>query len=160
MMKRRFPSRPIVGVGAVILRGDSVLLIQRATAPMLGEWTLPGGVVEVGETLQEAARREIKEETHLDIRVGPLLELFERIQRDGDRVVYHYIIADFLGLKTRGILKAASDVKAARFVRRSELFKYHLTDIAQRVIARAFELTSSGKDRTDAAGRVQKRRKD
>ncbi len=140
MMRRKFPSRPIVGVGAAILRGNSVLLIQRGSPPMQGEWTLPGGVVELGETLQDAVRREIQEETHLKIRVGPLLELFERIQPDGDRVAYHYVIADFLGEETGGRLKAASDVRAAEFVPRDRLTDYRLTEVAHRVIARAFEM--------------------
>ncbi|MBZ5552862.1 MAG: NUDIX hydrolase [Acidobacteriia bacterium] len=139
-MKRGFPTRPIVGVGAVIVRGDSVLLVQRGTPPLVGEWSLPGGAVEIGETLQEAVKREIQEETNLEIRVGPLVELFERIQRDGGRVAYHYVIADYLAWKIRGRLKASSDVRAARFVSRTELVPYHLTETAQRVIARGFEL--------------------
>lgn len=142
-MRRRFPSRPILGVGAVILQGDSVLLIQRGSPPMLGEWTLPGGVVELGETLEDAVRREIKEETHLEIRVGPLLELFDRIQRDGNRVVYHYVIADFLAWKVRGRLGAASDVTQARFVSRSELPHFHLTAAAEHIIARAFRINKA-----------------
>jgi ADP-ribose pyrophosphatase YjhB (NUDIX family) len=107
---------------------------------MRGEWTLPGGVVELGETLQQAVRREIKEETGLNIEVGPLLELFDRILHDGTRVAYHYIIADFLGLQARGKLKAASDVSEACFAPRSKLGKYHLTPTAERVIDRAFKL--------------------
>lgn len=140
-MKRKYPTHPLVGVGAVILRGDSVLLIQRKKPPLQGEWTMPGGVVEVGETLHEALRREIREETNLEIRVGPLLELFDRIQRDGHRVAYHYVIADFLAQKTGGRLCAASDVRAARFVPRSHLPQYHLTEIAEKIIQRAFEIT-------------------
>jgi 8-oxo-dGTP diphosphatase len=139
-MRRKYPSRPIVGVGAVILREDKVLLVRRGTSPMRGEWTLPGGVVELGETLQQAVRREIKEETGLNIEVGPLLELFDRILHDGTRVAYHYIIADFLGLQARGKLKAASDVSEACFAPRSKLGKYHLTPTAERVIDRAFKL--------------------
>ncbi len=140
-MKRKFPTRPIVGVGAVILRGDSVLLIQRGTPPMVGEWSLPGGAVEVGETLEEAVKREIKEETNLTIEVGPLLDLFDRIQRDGDRVAYHYIIADYLAWRSGGNLRPSSDVRAARYVARPQLSCYNLTATAQRVIARAFELS-------------------
>jgi 8-oxo-dGTP diphosphatase len=140
-MRRKFPRQPIVGVGAVIIHHDSVLLIQRGTPPMLGEWTLPGGMVELGETLQDAVKREIREETNLEIQVGPLLELFERIEQDGDRTAYHYVIADFLACKMKGRLKASSDVRAARFVPRSELRNFHLTPIAQRVILRGFKLT-------------------
>jgi ADP-ribose pyrophosphatase YjhB (NUDIX family) len=144
-MKRRFPTRPIVGVGAVILRRDSVLLIQRGTPPLVGEWSLPGGVVEIGETLHEALKREIKEETNLEIRVGPLVELFERIHLDGRRVAYHYIIADYLAWKIRGRLKASSDARAARFVPRKELARFDLTETAQRVIARGFELAKKSR---------------
>lgn len=139
-MKRKFPDRPIMGVGAVLLRGDSVLLIRRAHQPMQGQWTLPGGVVEVGETLAEATQREIREETGLSIEVGPLIELFDRIQAVGKRIAYHYIIADFLGKKIRGRLAAASDVTEAKFVPRSRLSEYHLTPVAQRVIRRAFAM--------------------
>ncbi len=107
---------------------------------MEGEWTLPGGVVETGESLVEAVRREIKEETNLEIQVGPLLELFERIQRDDrNRVAYHYIIADYLAKKTGGKLRPATDVHKARFVPRSDLSTYHLTKKAMEVITRAFK---------------------
>jgi 8-oxo-dGTP diphosphatase len=140
LMKRKFPVRPIMGVGAVILQRDSVLLIQRGKPPLRGDWTLPGGAVEIGETLTEAVRREIKEETNLDTRVGPLLELFERIQRQGPRVAYHYIIADFYAHKISGRLRARSDARAARFVPRKKLAAYHLTPVALRVIRKAFKL--------------------
>ncbi|MDD5543296.1 MAG: NUDIX hydrolase [Acidobacteriia bacterium] len=139
-MKRKFPTRPIMGVGAVLWRGDSVLLIRRGHPPMQGKWTIPGGVVEVGETLAEAAQREILEETGLRITVGPLIELFDRIQRAGKRVQYHYIIADFLGTNIRGTLRAASDVREARFVPRAQLSRYGLTPVARRVIRRAFRM--------------------
>jgi len=139
-MKRKFPNRPIVGVGAVILRGHQVLLVRRAKAPMQGEWTLPGGVVEIGETLEEAVRREIREETGLRINVGPLVELFDRIQITGDRVAYHYVIADFLARRVRGRPVAASDVSEVRFVPHSQLARYRLTPTARRIIARAFRM--------------------
>lgn len=140
MRRRKFPSRPIVGVGAAIIRRDAVLLVQRRTPPRQGQWSLPGGVVEVGETLDEALRREIKEETQLEIRIGPLLKLFERIDRDDQgRVLYHYIIADYFATVRGGRLKASSDVCDARFVRRSQLQKYPLTNLACEVIARAFK---------------------
>lgn len=145
-MKRKFPTHPIVGVGAVILHHDSVLLVQRATPPMEGEWTLPGGVVETGESLEEAVRREIKEETNLDIQVGPLLELFERIQRDErDRVAYHYIIADYLAKKTGGKLRPATDVRQAKFVPRSDLAGFRLTEKVLHVISRAFGISRLGR---------------
>ena len=80
---RKYPDRPIVAVGAVILDGDRVLLVQRGQEPLKGEWSLPGGAVELGETLEEALVREVREETSLDVAVGPVVEVFDSIRRDG-----------------------------------------------------------------------------
>src|SRR5216684_715661 len=90
---RRHPERPIVAVGAVILDGDRVLLVKRGQEPLKGEWSLPGGAVEIGETLQAALTREVREETCLDIEVGPVVEVLDSIRQDADgRPEYHYII--------------------------------------------------------------------
>src|SRR5438552_13789207 len=94
---REYPVRPIVGVGAVVLDGDRVLLVKRAHEPLKGEWSLPGGAVEVGETLEAAVAREVREETCLEVEVGPLVEVVNRIVRDpGGRVEYHFVIVDYL----------------------------------------------------------------
>src|SRR3989440_8404211 len=94
---RRYPERPIVGVGAVVLDGDRVLLAKRAHEPLKGQWSLPGGGVEIGETLEEALRREVLEETGLAVSVGPVVEIFERIERQADgRIEYHFVIVDYL----------------------------------------------------------------
>ena len=94
---RLYPERPIVAVGAVIFDGERVLLIKRANEPSKGEWSLPGGAVEVGESLEAALAREVREETCLDVTVGPVVEVLDRIRRDEiDRVKYHYVIVDYL----------------------------------------------------------------
>ena len=94
---RRYPSRPILGVGAVVIDDDRVLLIKRGQAPLKDEWSLPGGSVEVGESLEAAVAREVLEETGLVVGVGPVIEVLDRIHRDGDdRIEYHFVIIDYL----------------------------------------------------------------
>src|ERR1700733_11014875 len=109
MGNRQYPDRPILGVGALILRGDSILLVERGKEPLKGYWSLPGGVVEVGETLEEAIRREVREETHLEIEIAQVLEIFERIMRDGEGLPeYHYVLIDYLCYANAGEAKPAS----------------------------------------------------
>jgi mutator protein MutT len=109
--RREYPDRPIVGVGAVVIRDGQVLLVQRAQEPLSGKWTLPGGAVELGETLEEAVVRELREETGLEVRVLELVEAFERIARDeSDRPRYHYVLLDYLCVPVSGDLLAGSDV--------------------------------------------------
>jgi ADP-ribose pyrophosphatase YjhB (NUDIX family) len=109
-VSRRYPQRPLIGVGGLIFQGDSVLLVRRGREPAKGRWSIPGGLVETGERLSEAVAREILEETGLTVETGPLVEVFERLERDEKgRVVYHYVILDYLCLKADGLPKAASD---------------------------------------------------
>jgi ADP-ribose pyrophosphatase YjhB (NUDIX family) len=119
-MQREFPETPLVGVGAVIVDEGRVLLVRRGTEPMLGQWTLPGGLLEVGEPLLAGVVREVREETGLTVEPIELIELLDRIVRDGERVRYHYVIADYLCRVAGGQLQAASDADAVRWVERAE----------------------------------------
>src|SRR5208337_1183598 len=95
-IEREYPQAPLVGVGAVIVYQDRVLLVRRATEPLKGRWTLPGGMLELGETLAQGVAREVREETGLEVEVVELVEILDRIHRQGDRVRFHYVIADYL----------------------------------------------------------------
>jgi len=140
MGNRQYPERPILGVGALILRGDSILLVERGKEPLKGYWSLPGGVVEVGETLEEAIRREVREETHLEIEIAQVLEIFERIMRDGDgRPEYHYVLIDYLCYANAGEAKPASDASQVAWVHRDQLDRYRITEGTPPVIQRAFD---------------------
>ena len=119
-MRREFPEAPLVGVGAVIVDEGRVLLVRRGHEPMKGHWSLPGGLLELGESLIEGVAREVQEETGLIVEVLQLIELLERIHRHETRVRYHYVIADYLCRVTGGQLQAASDADEARWVERDE----------------------------------------
>ena len=121
-MKREYPEFPLVGVGAVIVHDNRVLLIRRGQAPLLGEWSLPGGVLECGETLREATVREAQEETGLVVEAGEMLGVYERLIRAEDgRIRYHYVLIDFLCRLAGGDLKAGSDAADVRWFTRGEL---------------------------------------
>jgi ADP-ribose pyrophosphatase YjhB (NUDIX family) len=138
---RKYPDRPYVGVGAVIVRDGQVLIVKRKYEPLAGQWSIPGGAVELGETLAGSITREMLEETGLEIEVGPVIEVFDRITRDEQGSVrYHFVLVDYLCWPTGGELKAGSDVADARFVDPSALEQYQLQDKAIDVIARALEL--------------------
>lgn len=119
-IEREFPSTPLVGVGAIIVHDACVLLVRRGTEPLKGHWTLPGGMLEIGEALTAGVVREVREETGLLVEPIELIELIDRIHREGSRVRYHYVIADYLCRVTGGELLAASDAAAVRWVERSE----------------------------------------
>lgn len=138
---REYPARPIVGVGGVVIRDGQVLLIRRRFEPLKGRWSVPGGVVDVGETLVEAVAREVLEETGLAIEVGPVLDVFERITRDDDqRVRYHYVLVDYLCRAPGGTGRAGSDADAVVWAALDDLGPYALTDKTVDVIARARDL--------------------
>ncbi len=139
--QREYPDRPIVGVGGVVIRDGQVLLVQRAQEPLSGKWTLPGGAVELGETLEEAVVRELREETGLEVRVLELVEAFERIARDGsDRPRYHYVLLDYLCVPVSGELLAGSDVAAADWVRPEEFARYQVSEKARAICEKALAL--------------------
>jgi len=139
-MKREFPELPLVGVGAIIIDGDRVLLVKRAHPPIQGQWSIPGGVLEVGEMVREAAIREAREETGLIVEPGELLGVYDRILRDPEeRVQYHYVLIDFLCRATGGQLQAATDAAEARWFTRAELPPLKLAEDTQEVIHKGFE---------------------
>ena len=141
MPDRRYPARPIVGVGGVVFIDQQVVLVKRRYPPLAGRWSLPGGAVELGETLHEGLQRELQEEIGLQTRVGPLIELLDRITRDSDgRVRYHYVLADFLCHRVSGTLKPGSDADTVVLADPDDLGSYDLTDEAQTVIASARRL--------------------
>jgi 8-oxo-dGTP diphosphatase len=141
---REYPDRPIVGVGAVVIDGDRVLLVRRANEPLKGEWSLPGGAVETGETLRDAIKREVLEETGLEVAVGAVVEVLDRIRRDGDgRVRFHYVLVDFVCRPSGGTLCCASDADEAAWVTVADLPAYHVADATVAVIRRGFEHRSS-----------------
>jgi 8-oxo-dGTP diphosphatase len=119
-MQREFPKTPLIGVGAVVVDQERVLLVRRGTEPLKGHWSLPGGMLEVGESLTDGVIREVREETGLTVEPVELIELLDRIHRDGDRVRYHYVIADYLCRVKGGELIAASDADAVKWVQRPE----------------------------------------
>lgn len=138
-MNREFPEHPLIGVGSIIIEGDRVVLVKRAHPPIQGQWSIPGGVLEVGEMLREAAIREAREETGLVVEPGELLGVFDRILRDPDhRVQYHYVLIDFLCRKVGGELVAASDAAEVRFFMREELPTLHLAEDTFDVIQKGF----------------------
>ena len=138
---RQYPDRPIVGVGAVIVDDGKVLLIKRKYEPLKGQWSLPGGMVEIGETLVTALAREMLEETGLGVEVGPVIEVFDRITHDDERRVrYHFVLIDYLCWPAGGSLQAGSDVDAAIWVDPTTLGDYALTEKATSVIERGLRL--------------------
>jgi mutator protein MutT len=143
-MSREFPETPLVGVGAVIVQDDRVLLIRRGQAPLLGEWSLPGGVLECGETLREAVVREAREETGLEVDAGEMLGVYERVilSEDG-RVRYHYVLIDFLCRPVAGDPKAGTDAADVRWFLRRELHDLKLPADTLDVIERGLQAVSA-----------------
>jgi ADP-ribose pyrophosphatase YjhB (NUDIX family) len=145
---REYPQRPMVGVGGVIIVQGRALLIRRGSEPLLGEWSIPGGMLELGETLEQGVARELLEETGLTVRVIELIEVFDRIYvestagaeegKKGPR--FHYVIVDYLCERVAGDALAGSDVTDVVFASEEELHKFKLTETATRILKKAFAM--------------------
>ena len=141
-MKREYPEQPIVGVGGIIFQEESVLLIRRGREPALGQWSIPGGVVDLGESLEKAVVREILEETGIEAEPLALVKVLDRIFRDREgRVAYHYVLVDFLCGYKKGEVRAGSDALEARFIPIAELDALSVIPVTREVIHQAADLT-------------------
>jgi 8-oxo-dGTP diphosphatase len=139
--RREYPERPVVGVGGVVISNGRALLIRRGQAPLAGEWSIPGGMLELGETVFEGVRRELAEETGIEGRVIELIDVFERISLDeADKPKYHFVVLDYLCEQIRGEARAGSDAVEVAWATEAELAQYSLTPAATRVIQKAFEI--------------------
>ena len=145
---REYPERPVVGIGGVIIDQGRTLLIRRGSEPLLGEWSIPGGTLELGESLQEGVARELLEETGIEVRVLELIEVFDRIfPEDGatgvaakEKPRFHFVIVDYLCERLGGKPRAGSDVTDVAFASEEELARFHLTETATRVLKKAFAM--------------------
>jgi 8-oxo-dGTP diphosphatase len=148
---REYPERPIVGVGGVIIEDGRTLLIRRGSEPLRGEWSIPGGTLELGESLQAGVARELREETGLDVRVLELIEVFDRIFPDESlqpsaekrQPRFHFVIVDYLCERIGGQPRAGSDVTDVAFATEDELGNFHLTETATRILKKAFAMARS-----------------
>jgi 8-oxo-dGTP diphosphatase len=147
-MAREYPDRPVVGVGGVVIENGRALLIKRGSEPLLGQWSIPGGTLELGESLQEGVARELLEETGLEVQVLDMIEAFDRIFLDSAapdpgkkaRPKYHYVIVDYLCERLAGKAQAGSDVTDIAYATEDELEQFHMTSTATRVLHRAFAM--------------------
>lgn len=146
-MAREYPEKPVVGIGGVVIEDDRALLIRRGTEPLIGQWSIPGGTLELGESLQAGVARELLEETNLEVRILDLIEVFDRIfpgdsggSSPASRPRYHYVIVDYLCERISGEPRAGSDVTDLVYVREEDLPQYQLTETATRVLRTAFAM--------------------
>jgi len=156
---REYPERPIVGVGGVLIENGKALLIRRGSEPLLGQWSIPGGTLELGETLVEGCARELLEETGVTVRVLDLIEVFERInpyfpaetREIQPRPRFHFVIVDYLCEKITGDPKAGGDATDVAYVSEEDLPKYQLTEAATRVLRKAFAMAMDRARRASGA---------
>jgi ADP-ribose pyrophosphatase YjhB (NUDIX family) len=160
-LSREYPERPVVGVGGVVIVNGRALLIRRGSEPLLGQWSIPGGTLELGESLEHGVVRELKEETGLDVRIVEMIEVFDRVFKgEGDDEAdaaggqlaapgdeakkkgprYHFVIIDYLCEHIDGEAKAGSDVTDVAFATEDELVGFGLTETATRILRKAFAM--------------------
>ncbi|MBV9671029.1 MAG: NUDIX hydrolase [Acidobacteriales bacterium] len=141
-MRREYPDLPVVGVGAIVLRSSpepQVVLVKRRNPPLAGEWTIPGGMLELGESLEAGAVREAREETGLDVQSTGAVEVFDRIYRDEQsRVLYHYVLVDYICSVTSGALHAGSDAEEARWFADKDLSTPGVSQFTASIVRKAF----------------------
>ena len=143
-MKRDYPDRPIIGVGAVIVHRGKALLVRRDTEPLKGEWSIPGGVLELGEKLHDGVRREALEETGLEVEPGEVLEVFDSIfSDDSGRTQYHYVLIDYFCTVIGGEALAGSDVSEVMWVSEQDLAGLSLRDSIEQVVRKGLSLAAS-----------------
>jgi len=136
---RRYPERPIVGVGVVVVDEGRVLLVRRGNPPAKGIWSVPGGAVELGETVRQAAQREVREETGLDVQIGEVVGVVDFISSDvRGETEYHYVIVDFIGRNPRGMLRAGGDVSDVRWVSPEDMSSLPTTDSLEPLLEKVF----------------------
>ncbi|HEX8924807.1 MAG TPA: NUDIX hydrolase [Terriglobales bacterium] len=141
-MTREYPDRPLVGVGAVVVEDDRVLVVRRAHAPLAGEWSIPGGLLELGEKLREGCAREVLEETGLNVEVGEVLDVFDSIFPDAEgRTQYHYVLIDFLCRPIGGTLGAADDAADVRWCSSEELDTLGTKSVTVGVLRKGLEIS-------------------
>ena len=151
---REYPERPVVGIGGVIVDRGRALLIRRGSEPLRGEWSIPGGTLELGESLEEGVARELLEETGIVVRVNQLIEVFDRIYGEDGTIAarpthkprFHYVIVDYLCERIGGEPRAGSDVTDVAFAREDELGEFQLTETATRILKKAFAMDRARQD--------------
>jgi len=137
-MQREYPQCPLIGIGALVVENGRVALIRRGKAPLLGEWSIPGGMLELGETLRQGAEREVLEETGLTVRANELLGVFDRVVPDAEgKIIYHYVLIDFLCERVSGDLRAGADAVDAQWFTPEEVPKLSLAEDTAGVIQKA-----------------------
>jgi ADP-ribose pyrophosphatase YjhB (NUDIX family) len=153
---REYPEKPVVGIGGVIIDAGCALLIRRGNEPLRGEWSLPGGILELGETLEQGVARELLEETGMGVRVLELIEVFDRIYGEDGTIAaqaqkkprFHYVIVDYLCERIGGEPRAGSDVTDVAFAREDQLGNYQLTETATRILKKAFAMDRARRGRS------------